>query len=229
MFMNNTQDWIRINCPLIWSTLNNRAKNSLPKGIIEFLETGAISETENGHNIFLIMEKYLNTLIGKINSADVNKAYSRELSNVNDEKQLSELFSKIAVCATISKISTKIFLKPETKKPKRCDFKAELDEYDFYGEVKRFEDRTKIISRSILSDNNYKIKQKTTRPRFLELESKLQDVHKQLPEDTVNIVFLFHSSIGETISYVKQVLFGESNFWNNKIVLEPKSLFSKYE
>lgn len=115
MFMNNTQDWIRINCPLIWSTLNNRAKNSLPKGIIEFLETGAISEIENGHNIFLIMEKYLNTFIGKINSADVDKAYRHELSNVNDEKQLSELFSEIAVYATISKISTKIFLKPETK------------------------------------------------------------------------------------------------------------------
>lgn len=137
--------------------------------------------------------------------------------------------SEIAVCATISKISNKIFLKPETKKPKHCDFKVELDEYVFYGEVKRFEDKTKIIGRSIKSDTNYKSKQKTTRPRFLELESKLQDVYKQLPDDTVNVLFVFHSSIGETIRYVKQVLFGESNFWSNNLALEPNSLFSKPE
>lgn len=89
MVMNKTQDWIRINCPMIWTTLNKRAKYSLPKGIIEFLETGANSEIEYGHNIFLIMEKYLNTLSGKINSTDIHNAYRRELSNVNDEKQLS--------------------------------------------------------------------------------------------------------------------------------------------
>lgn len=227
--MDNAKIWLEKSCPRIWSMLNNQAKIILPNGLREFIDTGSKNEIENGQNIFLIVEKYLDILISKSSKKTVSDAYRRDFSNVSKEKELSELFSEIAVCTTISRIACTINLRPFSKKPKRSDFSAIIGKSEIYGEIKRFEDKTKIISRSILSDNNYKSKQKTTRPRFLELESKLKDVHKQLPEDTVNILFLFHPSIGETISYVKQVLFGESNFWNKNIVLEPKSFFSKHE
>jgi len=229
--MDKVKVWLENECPLIWHILNHKAKSNIPKGINDFLNSGSESEIEDGKMIFSIIEKYLKTLTQKISTNDVSNNYRRELSSIDSEKQLSEIFSEISVCATISKISNDISLKPISRKPKRSDFKATIENSEIYGEVKRYEDKKRINRRSILTKDDYHVKQKTTRPRFSELYSKLENVYKQLPSDSINIIFLFHSSFGETVKYIKQVLFGEHNFWNKNenLILEPNSLFSKVE
>ncbi len=189
--MQETSESIKGNSNLIWNTLNNKAKKTLPTGIVEFLETGEEYAIENGKEIFLIVDNYLDKLIKKSNSIDAHNAYRREISSVKDEKQLSELFSEIAVCPTISNISSSITLKPLSNPPKRCNFKSKVSYYEIYGEVKRYEDKNSFSSRSVLSDDNHKFKTKTSRPRFLELSSKLDKVYKQLSTNRINILFIF--------------------------------------
>lgn len=63
-------------------------------------------------------------LISKSSQKTVYDAYRRDFSNVRKEKELSELFSEIAVCATISKMASTICLRPFSKKPKHSDFKT---------------------------------------------------------------------------------------------------------
>lgn len=113
--------------------------------------------------------------------------------------------------------------------------------FEVFGEVKRYEDNfskiksdsntLNIKARSIFSTNDEKAKDNTRIPRYLELKSKLKDVHKQLSANAINLIFLYHSSIGETEGYIKQVLFGENNFFlkSNKLILEENSLYSKKE
>ena len=64
--MQGTLEWIKGNCNLIWNTLNNKAKKTLPTGIVEFLETGEEYAIENGKEIFLIVDNYLDKLIKKV-------------------------------------------------------------------------------------------------------------------------------------------------------------------
>ena len=62
----------------------------------------------------------------------------------------------------------------------------------------------------------------------MDLRSKLRDVYRQFPEKTLNILFIFHSSYGETQKYITQALFGDSNFFRTEddFVLEADGLFS---
>ena len=62
----------------------------------------------------------------------------------------------------------------------------------------------------------------------MDLSSKLRDIHKQLPDGTFNILFVFHSSLGESKRYLTQALFGDSNFFetDSDLVLEDDGLFS---
>jgi len=55
----------------------------------------------------------------------------------------------------------------------------------------------------------------------------LRDVHKQLPDGTLNILFVFHPSYGESKRYLTQALFGDSNFFktDSGFVLESDGLF----
>lgn len=229
--------WLKYNCPLFWQILNKKAKKKIPDGIMEFLSSCYVSEIENGKKIFSIIETYLKTLTDKIGINDIADKYSGRLSTVSSEKKLSEIFSEISVCATISKISSAILLEPVSREKKHSDFKALIDNYEIYGEVKRYEDKKYLgrKGRSILTTDDSKTKQKTHKPRYFELCSKLtkkgEEVYKQLPTDSISIVFLFHASYGETVNYIKQLLFGESNFWNKNenLILEPNSLFSKVE
>jgi hypothetical protein len=229
--MDKVKAWIEKECQLFWQMLNHKARLNVPKGIMEFLNSGSDSEIENGMKKFSIIEKYLKILNQKNKIDEIADKYRRDFSNVKSEKQLSEIFSEIAVCATISIISTEFCLKPVTRKSKHSDFKSIIESYEVYGEIKRFEDKKKFIARSILTKADNIAKQKTSIPRFVELFGKLEDVYKQLPLDSINIIFLFHFSFGETVKYVKQVLFGEANFFNKKenLALEPISLFSKNE
>lgn len=233
--------WISNNCPLIWSILNEQAKKSLPDGITEFLNSGSECEIHTGRFLFLEIEKNVNQLSQKIIFSEISDKYRRDLSSVSTEQQLSELFAEIAVCSTISKIADNISLKPKTQDGKSTDFRAFISNNEIVGEVKRYEDnwlikkksssQNIIKGRSIISSEDESIKQKTIIPRYIELFNKIKEVNKQLSANAINLIFLFHSSIGETEGYLKQVLFGENNFFlpSKEIVLETNSLYSKKE
>jgi len=62
----------------------------------------------------------------------------------------------------------------------------------------------------------------------MDLKSKLRDVHRQFPERRLNILFIFHSSVGNAERYITQALFGDSNFFSTEddFVLEADGLFS---
>ena len=221
--------WLKEHCPIVFEMLNEKTKRKLPIGVLNFLDSGSNLEMEFGRYFFMLIEKYLILLISKTNKKYICDKYRRELSNVNSEEQLSQLFSEIAVCATISKASNRISLKPNTRGKKNCDFHAIIENFEVYGEVKRYVDKSTIEARSIFAHNDFE--KKTKRPRYLELVSKLNDTYEQLPKDSINLILLFHSSTGETVRYLKQALFGESNFMkiNDELILEPYSLFSKAE
>jgi len=77
---------------------------------------------------------------------------------------------------------------------------------------------TKNIPYSRLIDRNLSDKKlhNWARSRFIDLKSKLQAVHRQFPEEKLNILFIFHFSLGESMRYLTQALFGASNFFKNK-------------
>ena len=45
----------------------------------------------------------------------------------------------------------------------------------------------------------------------MDLFSKLKEVHTQFPENTLNVVFLFHPSVWNSPVYIKQALFGDAS------------------
>jgi hypothetical protein len=61
----------------------------------------------------------------------------------------------------------------------------------------------------------------------MDLRSKLHDVHRQLPDGTLNILFVFHHSMAESKRYLTQAFFGDANFFNDgeSLVLESDGLF----
>jgi hypothetical protein len=102
--MDNVKVWLENKCPLFGLILTSEAKDNMPRGVIEFLSSGYASEIERGKEIFLLLEKYLETSTQKISINEISNKYGRELSNVGSEKQLSEIVAEISVCATISKV-----------------------------------------------------------------------------------------------------------------------------
>lgn len=75
--------WISQICPLIWEILNRKAKNNLPKGISEFLNSDKENENEVGKLFFSIMEESLNKLSLKISRKEINDKYKNAFSAVN--------------------------------------------------------------------------------------------------------------------------------------------------
>jgi hypothetical protein len=47
------------------------------------------------------------------------------------------------------------------------------------------------------------------------LVSKLRSVPDQLPDRTINILFIFHSGYGENHKYIQQSLFGDGAFFGD--------------
>lgn len=133
-------------------------------------------------------------------------AYRSRISAVATEYQLAELLCEIALVSALSDISSNPpELQPKGKKGK-CDVRVILDGVDLYGEVKRLADTWEGGKRSIVKSKEH---DHSLRPRAMDLASKLKNVHEQLPEGSLNILFLFHSSGGSTHLYIQLALFGD--------------------
>lgn len=236
--------WMVLNCPLFWSLLNTSAKKNLPKGLIGFIGDGSPSEIEAGRVNLVIGERYLTNLKDLCGWQAVGDHYRRHLSGTDSENQISEFLCEIAICASMGKIADKLQIHPPTGKGTHSDCLFHIGDFKIYAEVKRYHDPWPLIekpsdvpnekipcSRSISERPSNEKQPDNARPRSMDLRSKLRDVHKQFPNDTINILFLFHQSLGETTRYVTQTLLGDSNYFNKKndFVLEQDGLFSMDE
>lgn len=225
--------------PLFWSLLSNNARKNLPKGIIEVC-TGSLSEIKSVMNI---LEGYLKDLNNICSGNSVEHNYRRQLSNISSKNQLVELFHEVALCVYVGKRSNGLQLHPHTGRGTYSDCLFNVNGFDVYGEVKRYVDTFPYIlklgstydsdteipySRSISKNEKHG---NSARSRSMDLRSKLKDVYKQFPEKSINILFVFHPSLGESNRYIKQTLFGDSSFLNyeDKCELKPDGLFSLKE
>lgn len=233
--------WIKSNYPLFWSLLNKKAQRSLPKGLVEYIGDGTQSEIETGRDHLSSVEKHLANLVNKCGLQNVVDNYRHDLSGVNSENQVAELFCEISLCASLGEYSQDLKLRPPTGKGTHSDGLFNMCSINIYGEAKRYVDpwphietigdnsKKKVsYKRSILQAPSDKKRNDSARPRSMDLRSKLRDVHRQLPDGTVNILFVFHSSLGESQKYITQALFGDSNFFETipDYTLEKEGLFS---
>ena len=238
------REWIQTNCQLWWDLLNKKAQRDLTMGLVEYIGYGTPSEIESGRNNLTTFERYLKNLQNQCGWKTVGDKYRRDFSGVNSVNQLAELLHEIALCASLGKLSAKLQLRPPTGKGTYSDCLFSLYGYDIYAETKRYVDPWPYIekigyepneniaySRSIAKSPSGEKPHDSARPRFMDLKSKLQDVHRQFPERGVNLLFVFHHSFGSSKKYLTQALFGGSNFFeeDNKFILEEGGLFSDEE
>lgn len=245
MIQDKLVEWLNTNCPLFWSFLNKKAQASLPKGIIDYIGTGSSDEIETGRSNFKIIEKYLSELVSFCGNQKVGDNYRRDLSGTSSEQTLAEIFCEIVLCAKVGSYSRALELHPETGKGTFSDCQFFVNGSEIFGEVKRYQDswpyivketeskdQTIPFSRSIYkSSSDEKTSSNTARPRHMDIQSKLENVHRQLPNGTKNILFVFLPSLGQPKNYLVQALLGEVNFLRseNELALEPDGLFAKEE
>lgn len=252
------QYWLEAKCPTFWSILNQKAKRCLPAGIVEYLsplsgerrrqiaqaypEFGPLEldeigrdEAVRGRQQLQIADKHLETLVPVCGSKEVGDVYRRGLSGVNTEIQLAELLCEIALCASFTRLSPTLSLRPPSGRGTYCDVSFQLNGFTVYGEAKRYEDTwfsdldpARPESRSLVKLSPGDKPYESSRPRAMDLSSKIREVPRQFPMETINLLFIFHSSHGEPRIYIQQALFGDSTFSMKpeEVGLKPDGLFA---
>jgi len=218
---------MKSNCPLLWSLLKTKAQRTLPGGLVEYMAIGSPSLIELGRNNLVSFDRHLKKLNTLCGWKTVSDNYRRDLSGVDSADRVDELYFEIALCASVGRFSGKLKLHPPTGKGTYSDCCFYVNSFEIYGEVKRYLDPFPHIEKpgDVLSG-----KPPYTRSiakRAMDLRSKLCDVHKQFPEGTLNILFVFNCSLAEQRQDLMQALFGEANFFNNEaqFILKPDGLF----
>ena len=259
--MNHLKSWLKDNCPNLWSLLNSPAQNVLPRGLLEYLSPPsasylnqirekfpefseefphqiAESQAAQGQENLILAEKRVQELISICGFKTVGDAYRRDLSGVSSTKQVAELFCEITLSTAVSKLSSiPPQLRPPSGKGSRCDVCFHLAGSAVYGEVKRYEDTWFSDLSPSRADQRALIRTSPgtppqgRRPRAMDLASKLQDVPRQFPEGTINFLFIFHPSFGDSYRYLQQALFGESALFEElaNVSLRQDGLFANDE
>jgi len=228
------KEWIEPNCPILWSLLNSRAKKTLPQGLIEF--SGGQTEIEKFEINLKRIENVLKDLKAMCDSKSFADVYRHRLSE-NSGNQVFDLFYEISVCCSLGKISDdkKITLQPPTGKGtfSECLFKPHG--FDIYAEVKNYPDLWPLLNgnlhqRSLCKSEPNEKPLDTARPRSMDLRSKLNDVHRQFPDKSINLLFIFEHSISDSKRHLAQALFGDKNVSSNDYyILYEDGLFFKEE
>jgi hypothetical protein len=199
------------NCPNIWSILNQQAKRSPPNGFQEFLSG---KWAEEGKVLLQLADKRISKLIEKTSERLVGDTYRRDLSGADSENRLAELFCEISLTDSLAGIASDTpVLRPRTEIGTECDVKVVIEGSDLYGESKRLADKWEGGIRSIAKSKSPPESKPTdsSRPRAMDLYSKLRDAPRQFPSETLNVIFLFHPSIWNTELYIRQALFGDKS------------------
>jgi len=238
------KDWLKTNCPLFWSFLDRKAQSTLPIGIVEYLGTGSTSEIEEGKVNLRTIDQHLTDLVSLCGKQKVGDNYRKDFSRVNSESKLAEIFCEIALCVKVSRYSGSLELRPSTGKRTFSDCQFRINEHDVFGEVKRYQDSWLYIeketdnnaqkipfARSICKSLPEEKPSNTARPRYMDIQSKLENVYRQFPNGTINILFIFHPSLGQSKNYLIQTMIGEANCLREErdLVLEKDGLFARKE
>lgn len=224
--------------PLAQTKLDELAAH-FPDLTPEYLHKIREDPAQQGKDNLLVADQQIKQLITACGPTMVEHTYRRDISGVNTATQLAELLCEITLCASASKLSRiPPQLRPPSGKGTYCDVSFELAGSRIYGEAKRYEDTwfskldpSRSLSRSLVEAAPGTKSAGSSRPRAINLVSKLHGVPRQLPEGTLNFLFVFHSSIGDSHRYLQQVLFGESTFFDtpNKVTLDTDGLFATGE
>jgi hypothetical protein len=205
--------FLRKKCPTFWQLLNRRAQLNLPSGLIEFIsDTDAIVGREHLRSA----DDRIKKLIAKASARAVGDAYRRDLSGVRSPKALSEILCEITLVESLAGISSGIpVLRPRNAAGTACDVKIAVEGTDVYAEIKRFADdfpgtcgfaERRAVEKSPTCAKMPNLR----RPRSMDLYSKLKSVHRQFPLGNVNTLFIFHPSVGNTLTYIQQALYGDA-------------------
>ena len=220
---NELSDWIKSTCPSLWSLLNAKAQTHIPSGYGEYLSP---LPAKRGRRYLRVADQQLQTLIDVFAFSTIAREYRRDLSGVVTRTQLAELLCEIATCVAFCKHSATLLLRPKNERGKACDFRCLLNGFDVFGEIKRYDDnwflRTEppqqnIRSRFLTRPISGTLPPDTRWPRYMELQSKLLDVPQQFPDRTINIVFIFHSSLEDNDRILRQALFGEHSAFSGPV------------
>ena len=204
--------FVQQECPNLWSLLNRQAQLHLPEGFQQFLSCDFGGERRE---YLRLADARLAALIKKTSQNIVGNAYRRQLSGVTTENALAEALCEIAVADSLGEISDElIVLRPSMTNGRECDVKIAI-EGQLYVEVKRLADPWDGSARSFVKSEHAARSSNTLRPRSMDLFKKLTDydVPGQLPQGTLNILFLFLPSAGvpgNPTAYVQQALFGDA-------------------
>lgn len=202
--------FLQKSCPNLWSILNQKAKQDLPQGFKEFL-SGDYSE--NGKVLLQQIDKKIATLIHQLSQKVVGDNYRRDLSGADGESKLAQFFCEISLVSSLSLLSAKQpLLHPKSGRGEtECDVKVYIEGFDVYGDSKRLEDKWQGGKRSIVKSPTGMKPKDSKKPRSMDIYSKLKDVPIQFPQNTLNIVFLFHHSIWNSSLYIPQALYGDDS------------------
>ena len=160
----------------------------------------------------------ISSLIAKTSEKVVGDTYRRDLSGVDTENKLAELLCEITLVSALTSISSALpVLRPKAEAGKECDVKVVVAGWDLFAESKRLADIWEGGARSIAKSSPESRSPDATRPRAMDLFSKLKDVPKQFPRNTLNVLFLFHPSVWNTPVYIKQVLFGDPAGYDDSV------------
>ena len=178
----------------------------------------AQSVAQQGQDNLLLADKQIRELIAACESPAVLSAYRKRLSTIGSARQVAEMLCEITLCAAVSKLSAASpCLRPSSGKGTDCEISFELAGSRIYAEAKRYEDRwfsdldsKRFSSRSIVKSLPVAKPQDTARPRAMDLFKKLRKVPRQFPEGTINLLFVFHPSAGDSVRYLQQALFGDN-------------------
>jgi hypothetical protein len=215
------RDWLEASCPHVWLLLNSQARRQLPPGLLEYLSPPseerldklvpkdlpplpalpglaherrqhAEQRIREGRQHLREADEYVKRLIEVCGEKAVGDAYRRQLSGVDTEDQVAELFCEVAFCSVSGALSsTPPHLRPPSSRPgrnTRCDIRLQIANIPVFVEVKRFPDPW-------LRGRAAPIGREEWRPA--ELYDKLRGVPKQFPEGKVNLIFVFHSSFNK--------------------------------
>lgn len=235
-------EWLKSNCPIFVSLFNQEAKKNLPNGIRYYIGEGSEDAIQHGKTNLLTIESHLTELISYSSKKEVKDCYRKNISKICTEIALSEIFCEIALSVKVGSYSKSISLRPSTGKGTHSDCKFFINGKEIYGEVKRYQDSWPHIVktgegdnpripflRSIFKSEAGKKASGVARPRYMDVQSKLENVHRQFPDDKRNILFIFLRSLGKPRDYLIQSMFGQNNFKREEknFVLEKDGLFAK--
>jgi hypothetical protein len=209
--------WLEATCPNVWTLLNARARRCLPPGLVAYLGPPA---AEVGARHLHHANARVGDLFAACGERAVCDAYCRGLSGASTEEQLAEVLCELAVAVALSRIGRALELQPSAghgRHGARCDFAVDLVGVHVFGEVKRYVDpwpggeNDLAEGRALVAaPPDEAASTRARRPRSMDLVSKLRDVPRQFPMDTINVLFVFHSGFGDNHRYLQAALFGDA-------------------